>query len=805
MINGTRYSPARAAAGFEVIVIGSGLGGLTAAALLAKAGRRVLVLERHYTAGGFTHSFKRRGYEWDVGVHYIGDVHKPWSPLRMVFDTITDGQLKWAKMDSVYDQIVFRDKTYDFVAGARNFREELLRSFPKAGPQIDAYLAHIRRASQSVAGHFGQRLLPQLLQRPAGALLNRVGGHYFQRSTHEVLSDCVSDPKLAGVLAGQWGDYGLTPRHSSFAMHGVVAQHYLDGGNFPVGGASQIAATIIPLIEAAGGAVLVDAEVSEILVRQGKVAGVRMANGDEITAPQVISAVGVHNTFGRLLADDLGTREKFAAPLQKLPRSVAHLGLYIGLKGSPQELGLKQANQWVYRDYDHDAAVERFLKRPNTDFPLMYLSFPAAKDPMWASHYPGKSTIDVITLAPWEWFEPWQGLPWARRGRQYAEYKEQLAQKLLETVYRQVPAARGKVDYHELSTPLSTAHFNNYGQGEVYGLDHTPERFAQTWLKPSTPIKGLHLTGQDILFCGVASAMMSGVLTASTLLGTQTARVLPELFFRRSTLLGKVASAFTARRSPPPAAATASQAEVGESGAAPAPSAVPAASPAPARAHAGWHAHCTEVLPLTADTRAFRFAPPAGQPLAYLPGQYVTVEAMIEGRRVCRSYTLSSTPTRLEHFELTVKRVPGGPFSNWICDHLQPGQSLRMTGPHGDFSCAPMPPRKLLLLSAGSGITPMMAMARWLVDKRSPSHVVFFHVAKTQADILFREEIEHLHSRRFSTHISLTRAKGDATWPGLRGHLDAAMLTAVAPDFLEREVFICGPEGFMAAARELFQ
>lgn len=194
MINGTRYHPDIAAQPFDAVVIGSGLGGLTCAALLAKTGKRVLVLERHYTAGGFTHSFKRRGYEWDVGVHYIGDVHKPHSPMRRVFDTITDGRLQWAKMDPVYDRMVFPDATYDFHSGVRNFRIGLLQHFPEAGPDIDAYLAHVRRASGTVAGHFGQRLLPGMLQGAAGAAVRRLSGDYFGRTTHEVLSSCTATP-----------------------------------------------------------------------------------------------------------------------------------------------------------------------------------------------------------------------------------------------------------------------------------------------------------------------------------------------------------------------------------------------------------------------------------------------------------------------------------------------------------------------------------------------------------------------------------------------------------------------------------
>ena len=115
---------------FDAIVIGSGMGGLCTASILSKAGKNVLVLEQHYTAGGFTHSFKKKGYEWDVGVHYIGKVHEEDALLRKVFDYVSDGQLKWAFMGEVYDRMVFPDEIYDFKAGENDFKNELIKYFP---------------------------------------------------------------------------------------------------------------------------------------------------------------------------------------------------------------------------------------------------------------------------------------------------------------------------------------------------------------------------------------------------------------------------------------------------------------------------------------------------------------------------------------------------------------------------------------------------------------------------------------------------------------------------------------------------
>jgi all-trans-retinol 13,14-reductase len=790
MIVGQKYLSSEIDTHYDAIVIGSGLGGLTTAALMAKAGRKVLVLERHYTAGGFTHSFKRRGYEWDVGVHYIGEVHNPNSPLRRVFDVITDGNLKWAKMDAVYDKIIIQDTQYNFVAGAANFRDELLKSFPNGRKQIDAYLKHIRAATNSLPLHFGQRYLPSPLQ----ALTGRFGSGYFSRTTKAVMADFIQDPKLASVLCGQWGDYGMPPAQSSFAMHAVVAQHYLSGGNFPIGGASQIAHHIEPVIQRAGGAVVVSAEVEQIMVEGDRAIGVRMANGDEILSHQVISAAGLHNTYGKLMPDAVGTRLKLSDRLSNMKPSVAHLGLYIGLNGTAKDLALEQANMWVYPGYDHDANLANFMAQPSpqksTPSPLNYISFPSSKDPAWDSHYPGKSTIDVISLAPFAWFKKWADQPWKNRGADYDALKAMLSEKLLEDVYQHVPQVRGKVDYFELSTPLSTAHFNNYAQGQVYGLEHTPERFAQSWVKPTTPIKGLYLTGQDILFCGVASAMMSGVMTATSVLGAASAKVLPEFLGEKGKWMGQMVDQLPlvgakSKRDPAPVQKLA----------------------LPDPIQRSLMARCVEVVEVTPDVKAFRFRDDAGHAMDYKPGQFVTLEIKVNGKKVFRSYTMSSTPSNPNYFELTVKRVEGGPVSNWLCDQLKAGSTLPMTGPHGKFTCAPKPRKKLLLLSAGSGVTPMLSMARWLHDLQSDTDVVYFHCARTAADVIFGEEVDAIAvaNPRFVQHNCLTRSTKKDKWRGLTGYLDGAMLKKVAPDFAQREVYICGPTGFMEGSKALFQ
>ena len=138
---GRAYRHAEISGDYDAIVIGSGMGGLATAALLAKhGGKRVLVLERHYTAGGFTHTFRRPGYEWDVGVHYIGQVMDLKSPLRQAFDDLTDAKLDWADMGEVYDRVIIGDDAYDFVKGRESFRARMHEYFPSERGAIDRYL-----------------------------------------------------------------------------------------------------------------------------------------------------------------------------------------------------------------------------------------------------------------------------------------------------------------------------------------------------------------------------------------------------------------------------------------------------------------------------------------------------------------------------------------------------------------------------------------------------------------------------------------------------------------------------------------
>lgn len=494
---------------WDYVVIGTGMGGMTSAATLAKLGKKVLVIERHAIPGGFTQTFKRPGYQWDVGVHIVGEMSDQSYPGRLLTD-LTGGALEWEPVGQIYDEFNFPDGfTIQFPDTPQDFRETLVEYFPDERDAIDTYLEMVKHASRSAAQHFRLRALPSLLAR-GRKRAEAAAMPYFSKTVPEVLGELTDDVRLQAVLAAQWGYYTSTPREASFAMHALMVQHFRYGAYYPAGTAEQIAWGLLQPVADAGGWTAVRRPVDEIVVRRGRVEGVNLADGQEISCKRVISAAGAVQT-ARMLGRDLpGTN---VDAYRKA--NAAHVSLYLGFKGDIASAGANRWCQWYYGQWELDAkAWDVAPGAVPEDVPVLFCSFPSLKDPR---HDPGpemRHTGETITFVPWDAFARWDGTRWQKRPEDYDEFKQELTDAMLKAYLKHYPDMADMIDHAEMSTPVSTNHFTDALQGSIYGLNTEPARFADLSLGPRTSIKGLFMGGQDAMAPGIVGALNGGALAA---------------------------------------------------------------------------------------------------------------------------------------------------------------------------------------------------------------------------------------------------------------------------------------------------
>ncbi|XP_066955486.1 all-trans-retinol 13,14-reductase-like [Macrobrachium rosenbergii] len=537
----------------DAIVIGSGIGGLSTAALLSKAGKRVLVLEQHDQAGGCCHTFIDKGYEFDVGIHYIGEMHYQ-TEIKTYLDHITNRQLEWARLEDDFDEVVFAEKDkelrrYPVYSGKRNWAKSLKKHFPNEAASIDKFfdlMDEVRSCSRSA---MWVKFIPlwcvKILETTG--LINLFTNFYKWNSltVKDVLSDLIKDQELRDILCYNFGDFGTPPSKAGLPMQSLLHVHFAEGAGYPVGGASEIAFHIIPVIEESGGKVLVRAEVEKILLdSKGKACGVKVKKGTssvDISAPLVISDAGVYNTYKKLLPMEVASSSNLWPLLKRCESGPGCMSVFVGLDCSAEDLDIcHRKNVWTISGNDIDKLTLNFLsmtreEAENVDLPFVFISFPSTKDPEWDKKYPGKTTMALVTFLPYEWFSDWENERVMKRGDEYESVKNVFGYKAIDQACKLFPSIKAHIDYVSIGTPVTNKHYIAAPKGEIYGLDHTSKRFSlwnNALLRPKTDIPGLFLTGQDICSGGFVGALWGGFLCTGAVLQRNVMNDLTELYTR---------------------------------------------------------------------------------------------------------------------------------------------------------------------------------------------------------------------------------------------------------------------------------
>ena len=476
---------------FDAVIIGSGLGGLSCAAALARQGFKPLVLEMHDKPGGYATSFKRAGgFDFDVSLHSttVGErngVHN----LIPGFPEITD--VEFVPHPNLYRAIF---PGHDIRVPFQNlpaYIEFLAKSFPEEAEGIKSLFGDMKELT---------RELGELSAKKGQVDMMRVPQDYpqvfrFSGSTWgQIVDTKIANPKLKGIISSLWGYYGLPPSKLASIYYAMPTYAYLTGGGFyPKGRSQTISNAFVSFIEAHGGKVLLGTKVEKILVKDETAYGVRTASGQEYKGKVVVSNANAYDTFHTLLDEDEHLKD-YLARMDKFSVSLSSFIIFLGLKRDlVRERGVTDTEIFYYPDYDMEgayiAARNADLRNPGFALTLYDNLFPGYSPK-------GKNTVTLMSLQGFDHWKPYEADYWQGNKAAYRAEKERMADVVIRQAEKIVlPGLPDAIEVKEIGTPLTNVRYTGNYRGAIYGWDQTLDNSNPRRLPHVTPIKNLYLSG----------------------------------------------------------------------------------------------------------------------------------------------------------------------------------------------------------------------------------------------------------------------------------------------------------------------
>lgn len=481
---------------FDVIIIGSGLGGLQCAYLLSKIGMKVAVVEQNSVNGGCLQSFYRRGVQFEAGFHYVGGLAEN-EALNVLFDYYNLLHLPWVQLDkNEFDKVIIGNRSYKFCNGFDNYEEYLSDLFPKEKDGIKAIVDVYKKVADSTFSIYDNST-------------SQVEDQLFNTSAYSFLKNHISDDKLIDVISSNSLKLQLDKSLPLYAFAHINGS-FIESAWRLRGGGNTLIDSLVHDICSFGGEIFNKSRVIELKEKDGNITDVVIENGRVLSSKYVIADIHPSCLLG--LIDSKLLRPVYRKRINGLKNSFGMFTVNIKLK--PNTLEYKNKNIFLYSE-----GVDMWnFSKTNTDINQVMVSY-AVPENYNDGHNSFANTIDLLSPMDYSEVEQWSDSKLGSRPQAYYDFKNKKAEKIIDFVCGYMPELRDAIEVYYTSSPLTYSYYTGALKGSAFGVMKDYENVITTFLTPKTPIRNLYMTGQNLNLHGILGVSMTSSLTCAEIVG----------------------------------------------------------------------------------------------------------------------------------------------------------------------------------------------------------------------------------------------------------------------------------------------
>ncbi len=485
---------------YDYIIIGGGLAGLVSGIIVAKENKKVLILEQHTKPGGYLHSFHRKGHQFETGFHFVpelsenGILNMYWQYLGIM------DKIKIVPYNKKhFHTLIFPDFKVDLPSGLSNLKDKLSELFPNETKRINTYIEEIQKL-RTYFVYFNQNHKGDLEKEHES----------FNISISDYLDGIGCSQKLKAVILAHSFLYGVEPKNTPLGTHAIFFNALYSSIYDIEGGGDRLAAALKESFLENGGELLLKNEVTNIVIKDKKIAGVITSTEQFYECENIISTINPQTTL-KMFTEKI-FRNAYTDRIIESQNTNGHFGGYFT---TTRDLSKHNFDTLYFPDYDINQIYNNPVSNPIDDF-FIYYTIPTAR--LGTSQ--DRHIIETLSLDNYKNYSKWHDSKFGKRPKEYHDLKEKIVSKTITLLEKLLPDIKGGIEFKEGSTPLTNLHYTKSPEGSMYGIKHTMDQMHAP-IRARTKLDGFYLSGQSLIFPGIVGVSITGFVTCSEIFGQE--------------------------------------------------------------------------------------------------------------------------------------------------------------------------------------------------------------------------------------------------------------------------------------------